>query len=125
MLRKYQITATATGGAGTSTGNATSNETITGRLLAVHVDFSASGAATTDTTITALTPDKALLTITDSATDAWYYPRHQVHTEAGAGVTYDGTNEVYEAVPVHGRVKVAMAQANNAQTVTATLYVEE
>jgi len=125
MLRKYQVTATASGGAGSSTGDATSNETVIGRLLAVHLDFSVSGAATTDTIITTITPDHTILTITDSATDAWYYPRHQVHTEAGAGVTYDGSNEVYDAIPVHGRVKVAMAQANNAQTVTATFYVEE
>jgi hypothetical protein len=54
--------------------------------------------ATTDITLALSSPAQTLMVISDSATDAWYYPRHQVHGSTGTGLTYDGTRVVAEVV---------------------------
>jgi hypothetical protein len=99
-----------------------------GRLLAAYVKYNHSPpAGTTDVTIaTAGTngaPANTLLTITDAATDGWFYPRHTVHDEAGAAITYDGTREVHEAPPIFDKVTVTIAQANAADNIDVWLLL--
>lgn len=121
----------AVGSDGSATATGVSPNPVCGRILAVHLKYKDSPpAGTTDVTIATQgtsprPPSNTILTLTDAATDVWRYPRHQVHTEAGAGVTYDGTNEVYEAVPVDDYIKVTIAQANANDNVDAWLLVEE
>jgi hypothetical protein len=123
-------TGQTTGGAGVSTANATSTVVLKGRVSAAYVQYNGSPpAGTTDLTIATLgtspsPPANTILTITDAATDGWFYPRHQIHDEAGAGVTYDGTNEVYEAPPIFDKVKVTIAQANDADSADVWLLLE-
>jgi len=109
------------------TASSDSLTTIAGRLLAVYVKYAASSASTTDVTITTK-GDKGgantLLTLTDTNTSGWYYPRHQVHDATGTGITYDGTNEVYDIVPILDQVNVAVAQATENKTVDVTLLME-
>ncbi len=119
----------AAGGAGVATNNATSTVVLAGRVLAIYVRYNDNPpAGTTDVTIeTAGTdgpPSLTILTLTDAATDGYFYPRHQVHTEAGAGITYDGANEVYEPVPIHDKVKVTIAQADNSDSVDVWFLLE-
>jgi len=117
---------TCAGSDGSAVGNAVTKNVVRGRVLAVHLDYGTGQAATSDVTIaTVNAPVNTLLTVTDSNTDGWYYPRHQVHSEAGAGLTYDDTRKVQEAVPVCDHIKVSVAQGNDTKTVTATILVEE
>lgn len=127
MIRAYSLTVLATAGsAGSATGSGSTNMGITGRLVGVHLDFVADTPATTDTTIsTADDPTVTFLTITDSATDAWYYPRSQVHGVTGTALTLDGTRLLVEPAPFSGRLKITLAGCTVGKGVTATFYVEE
>lgn len=68
--------------------------------------------------------DQTLLTLTNANDDAWYYPRHQVHDEAGAGVTYDGTNEVYAQPVISGALKLVISSGGNAKTGGCVVFYE-
>lgn len=101
---------------------------VNGRLLEVvyTYDDAATGA---DFTITGRTTGKALLTVTNAgvATVTWR-PRGVVHTQAetgaGTAVTFDGTNELYEPVPVvDEEIKVVVAQGGNAKSGTLTFIL--
>jgi hypothetical protein len=122
-------TGAAAGGAGVATANSTSTVVLRGRVLAAYVKYNHSPpAGTTDVTIATLgtspsPPANTILTITDAATDGWFYPRHTVHDEAAAAITYDGTREVHEAPPILDKVKVTIAQANAADNVDVWLLL--
>lgn len=68
--------------------------------------------------------DFTVLTLTNANADAMYHPRHQIDTEAGAGVTYDGTNEVYEMVPVVGKLKLVVSSGGDTKTGGVVVYLE-
>lgn len=109
---------TTTGVDGSATGSAVSAR-IAGLLLAAHIDYSAGQAATADVTIATTTaPTVTLLTRSNSATDGWFFPRQQVQDSAGANIA-----GVYEAVPFDDTITVSVAQADNNETVTATLLI--
>jgi hypothetical protein len=60
------------------------------------------------------------------AAEPWQYSPHQdMHNEAGAAVTYDGTNGVNAPIPVDGYVRcvVNAGTAGSANTGTVFLYV--
>lgn len=120
MIYAHQITLALTA----ATGTATSSKPINGRLLAVHLDFSASMASTADTTIKRVSdgamPEQTLLTITDSATDAWYFPRVQANGSTGSALT-----GIYDTYPLTGYVSVAIAQGTSGQSLTVTLIYED
>jgi hypothetical protein len=103
---------------------------LRGRITAVYIKYNGSPpAGTTDVTIATLgtspsPPANTILTLTNAATDGWFYPRHQIHDEAGGGVTYDGTNEVYEAPTIFDKVKVTIAGANDADSADVWLLLE-
>jgi len=120
----------AAGGAGVATNNANSTSPISGRIVGVYVKYNDSPpAGTTDVVISTKgtsprPPSNTILTLTDSATAGWFYPRHMVHDEAGALYKWDGTNEVYEAVPVNDFINVSIAQANDADSIDVWLLFE-
>ena len=122
-IQHLQLVVVAAGSAGTATGSTKAAFPIDGVLLSVTLDFSASAAATSDTTLKMLKngggPDLTLLTISNSATDAVYQPRHAIHTSAGAAIT-----DQYTAVPISGYLEASIAQANAADTVTLTILYE-
>ena len=127
MIRKLTtLEITCSGSDGSATGSATTKGTITGKVLAVHLDYSASQPATTDVVVaTAHAPVNTILTVSDNKTDGWYYPRHQMDSEAGAALTYDGTHPVNEPVPVDDQITVSVDQGNDGETVKATIVIEE
>ena len=117
MIRKVQVTATCDGVDGSATATAYTSA-ISGKVLAVHLDYSASQAAGCDVTIsTRSTPSVTIHTETDSATDVWRYPRVQVHDTAETVLTYDGSEPISEPIPVDDEIKVAVAQGNDDETV--------
>lgn len=127
MIRRVKIPTITTAGAdGSATGTGQTPAPVVGRVLAVHIDYSAGQEATTDVTIaTVETPTVTVFAKADSDTDTWYYPRTKIQDDAGADVTYDGTNEVYEAVAVADYLKATIAQADNGETVNITIVYEE
>lgn len=120
----------AVGGDGVATSNADSTSPISGRILAVYIKYNDSPpAGTTDVVISTKgtsprPPSNTILTLTDAATAGWFYPRHIVHDEVGAAYKWDGTNEVYEPVPVNDIINVAIAQANAGDNVDVWLLFE-
>jgi len=69
--------------------------------------------------------DQTLLTLTNANDDAWYYPRYQVHDNAGAGVTYDGSNEIYNAQAViAGYLKMVVSSGGNAKSGGCVIYYD-
>ena len=82
MIRTYVIDITTTGTAGSATGSGTTTRPVNGHLEAVKVDFT-SQAATADTTIVD-GMGQPILTLTNSNTDAWYYPHPDIHDPTGS-----------------------------------------
>lgn len=118
-------TGDAAGGAGVATATAYSPH-VSGEILAVHVEYKDSPpAGTTDFTLSDENDPagESILSLTNTATDAKHYPRRAIQDNAGADVTFDGTNEIYEPYVVHGRLKATIAQANNGDSVTVTVWM--
>jgi hypothetical protein len=71
-------------------------------------------------------PSLAILTITNAATDGWFYPRHGVHGSTGAALLYAAGGEIVaEPVPIHDKVKITIAGANAADNADVWLLLEE
>lgn len=108
---------TTSGGAGTSTANATSTEEITGECVGFYVKYNDSPpAATTDVTIATsggIIPDRTLLTITNAATDGFFAVRYGAVSTANAAITNS-----FEEIPLYrDKIKVTIAQANDGDSV--------
>ena len=122
---------TAAGSAGSATANNTTTTIISGRVVSLYVKYNDSPpAGTTDVTIQTLgtspsPPTRVLLTLTNAATDGYFQPSVPMHDNAGAAVTFDGTNELYVAPYVHDKIKVTIAQANSGDSVDVWLMVED
>jgi hypothetical protein len=115
---KEVITVTTTGSAGAATGSATSNA-INGLILGVYLDFHASAAATTDTTVAYGTPAHGnLVVVTSSKTDGFHLIRKQTTDVAGAAIT-----GVYDLYPVAGTLTVSLAECDAlTAALVATVY---
>ena len=119
MIERHKATVTTTGSAGSATGNVIIALPMC-ELVAVYLDFHASAPATTDTTITAPGGDPAdvtVLTVSNSATDAWKYPKVQDHDNTGAAIT-----GAYSDPVIPQNLLVALAQCD-ALTAALTIYV--
>jgi hypothetical protein len=124
MVRRTTITVTgATGGPGVATANTTSNEAINGVIRAVYLQYTDSPpAGTTDVTVAGATsPALPILTVSNAATDGWFYPMWQADDAADAT---DITNQGAPVV-VDDQIKVTIAQANNDDGVVATIVYED
>ena len=85
------------------------------------MDFHASAPASTDTTLSSPGDPVAvtLLTITNSATDAWYYPSIQLDDNSGSAIT-----GAYIPAIVHGNLLVELAGCDAlTDALTLTLFV--
>lgn len=123
MIARRTIAVTAaTGGAGVATANTTTDEKINGEIYAVYLLYVGSPpAGTTDVTIaTVAAPTVPLLTVTNAATDAWFYPMAQAQTNAAASITNQG-----RAYVIDDQIKVTIAGANDADGVTATVLYRD
>ena len=128
MIDRVQwSTGDTAGGAGTSTATGYSPKAVRGEVLAVHVDYVGSPPATTDFTLSDENDPAAesIVTLANQATDIKVYPRRVVELNDGTDITYDGTNEVYEPYVVHGRLKAVIAQANDGDSATVTVWIRK
>lgn len=119
----------ASGGAGVATSNETSTVILAGKILSIYVQYNDSPPVTTDVTVATQgtnshPPAITVLTLTNANTSGYFYPRAQVQDLLGGGVTYDGTNEVYEPVAIHDKIVLTIAGANDGDSVDCWILME-
>ena len=116
----------STGGAGTSTANASSTVILIGRVQAIYVKYNGSPpAGTTDITVKTVgtspaPPTYNLVAKANSATAAWYYPRVLVQDTVGADIAGE-----YTPLMIHDFVNVAIAQANDADSIDVWILLDD
>ncbi len=114
----------AVGSAGSATANADSTVRVIGRLVGIYVQYIGSPpGATTDVVIKTVgtspaPPTYTFLTLTDAATDGWFYPQVQIHDTAGSAITDEST-----PLLAHDLINVSIAGANAADSVNVWLLV--
>ena len=117
---KVEIPVSTAGTAGTATGAASVAVPLC-ELVALYIDYHASAPATTDVTISAPGNPAAQtpLTVSNSATDGWYYPRRIADGLTGAALS---THAPYV---VHGGVLAVSVAQSDALTdcVTVTAFL--
>jgi hypothetical protein len=102
------------------------DRSVLGRLYAVQTDIDATVANAIDLTISTqgAAGAKTLLTITDAAADALYYPRDVVHDATGTALT--GTSGGDRAMPLlDGLPRVVVADGGDTLSGSVVLYFEE
>lgn len=118
----------AAGSAGSATANSTTSNPIAGKVHAVYIQYLDSPPNTTDITIASsgnAHPAMTILSVTDAATNGWWYPRAATHSTAGAAALYAGSGTaVNDRVAIADTVKVTIAQANAGDGVNVWLLVE-
>ena len=124
MIRTYSFaTITTVGADGSAVGTDTSEHPINGNVHAIHVDYT-NQPGTTDVTIaTVHAPVTTIITLTDNATDGWFYPLLLNQGVDGADLT-----TIYSQFAINDYVKVSVAGADGAggdETVKVTLLYEE
>ena len=100
---------------------------VAGKVLAVYVDFVGSPpGATCDFALSdeADPASESIVTITDSATDAKFYPRRVTEKNDGTDILYVAGEEVYEPYVVCGRLEATISQVNAADYATVTVWLE-
>ena len=104
-IEKHTIKVSTTGSSGSATGSLVTALPYC-ELLAARLDFHASAPGTTDTTLSSPggPVSVTLLTITNSATDAWYYPTHQLDDSSGSAIT-----GAYIPAVIHGNLLTEFA----------------
>lgn len=119
----------AVGSAGAATANTDSTVGITGRVVAVGVTYLDSPpAGSTDITVATKGvngPAQTLLTISNAATNGWFYPRVATVSPQGAAMLYaSGGAAVGDCLAISDRVNVLIAGANAGDSVDVWLLVE-
>ena len=104
-IEKHVIKVSTTGSSGSATGSLVTALPPC-ELLAVYMNFHASAPASTDTTLSSPGDPVAvtLLTVTNSATDAWYYPSIQMDDNSGSAIT-----GAYVPGLIHGNLLTELA----------------
>lgn len=124
-IENYRLIGTVTAlGAGTFT----SGDAVLGRLYAVEWvdgDLADGVDAVLSVTNRESGVDRTLLTLTDANSDAFYYPREQVHSNAGAGLNYnDESDEPVVDLPlVDGVLSLVIADGGDKKTGGAIVFV--
>lgn len=114
-----------TGGAGVATANTSSATRLVGRVIAIYVKYNDTPPATTDVTVKTLgtspsAPTQNLLVLTDANTSGWFYPRVQVNATTGSAIA-----ATYDKLAIYDNINVAIAQANDADSVDVWVMLEE
>ena len=118
----------AVGGDAVATANANSG-VIQGELLAIYLTYKGSPpAGTTDVVITTQGTSPApasetLLSISNAATDAAFYPRTPAQDNTGTDVIYTAGNEIHVPFAIFDIVNVLIKGANADDSVDAVFLV--
>ena len=104
-IEKHVIKVSTTGSSGSATGSLVTALPPC-ELRAVYITFHASAPASTDTTLSSPGDPVSvtLLTVTNSATDAWYYPSIQMDDNSGSAIT-----GAYVPGLIHGNLLTELA----------------
>ena len=104
-IEKHTVKVTTTGSDASATGSLVTALPYC-ELLAVYMNFHADAPASTDTTLSSPGGPVAvtLLTVTNSATDAWFYPTHQLDDSSASAIT-----GAYIPAVVHGNLLTELA----------------
>ena len=104
-IEKHIIKVSTTGSDASATGSRVTALPYC-ELLAVRMDFHASAPGTTDTTLSSPGGPVSvpLLTVSNSVTDAWYYPTHQLDDSSGSAIT-----GAYIPAVIHGNLLTELA----------------
>ena len=114
------------GGVGVSTANATSPIILKGRVQGIYIKYNGGPpAGTTDVTVATLgtspaPPSYTLASKANSATSRWHYPRVLVQDTVGADIAGE-----YSPLLVFDRVKVTIAQANDADSIDVWFMLDD
>ena len=121
-IKRTTVTVTgATGGAGVATANLDTSGVVDGYIIAIYLEYTGTPPATSDVTIAEANNDPAIpvLTLTNANTDGWFYPRAAAVDTSGSAITNSN-----ESIAVSDYLNVLIAQANDADGVTATIVWE-
>ena len=113
----------AAGGAGVATAFALTDKPVDGEVIGVHLAYKDSPpAGTTDVSIVEAnaSPAQTVITVSDAATDGWFYPLASAKDQAAAAITNSG-----RPIRVADTLKVTIAQANDGDGVTATIVFDD
>ena len=128
MIDRVQwSTGTAVGSAGSATATGYSPH-VSGKVLAVHVDYVDSPpAGTTDFTLSdeGDPASESIISLANQATDIKIYPRRVTEKNDGTDILYVAGEEVFEPHVVHGRLEATIAGANADDSVTVTVWLEK
>jgi hypothetical protein len=121
-IEKHTLKVSTTGSDASATGSLVTPFPYC-ELLALYINFHASAPASTDTTISSPGDPVAvtLLTVTNSATDAWFYPTHQLDDASASAIT-----GAYIPAIIHGNLLVEIAGCDaltDAVTISAFVRV--
>ena len=116
MITQQTITATV---AAAGTGATADTSFIGGEILKVAMNVTGDSM---DINLDSLGEQKAQAIIDYTGnTDSVFYPRTPAEDHTGTDVTYDGTNEIYTPFVVYGTLRLTLASAAAAETVTMTV----
>jgi hypothetical protein len=114
----------STGGAGVSTANADTPQVLSGLVVGVYIRYNGAPPAGTTDAIIATTggsaPAVTILTLTNAATDGWFYPRINIHNTSGSSQA-----AVWDYIPIDDLVNVKIQGANDADSIDCWLMLED
>ena len=119
-IERYVVKVSTTGSDASATGSLVTALPYS-ELLAAYFNFHASAPASTDTTLSSPGDPVSvtLLTITNSATDAWGYPSIQMDDNTASAVT-----GAYVPALIHGNLLVELAGCDAlTDALTLTIFV--
>ena len=119
-IERYVVKVSTTGSDASATGSLVTALPYS-ELLAAYFNFHASAPASTDTTLSSPGDPVSvtLLTITNSATDAWVYPSFQMDDNTASAVT-----GAYVPALIHGNLLVELAGCDAlTDALTLTIFV--
>jgi hypothetical protein len=98
---------------------------VRGNIKAVHVDYDSTAAATTDLVLSD-NEGQTILTLTDTNTDGWYYPRANAQSAAGVDRVFIAAGQLIPVeFTVFSLLKAVVAQGGDLKTLKVTFLVEE
>ncbi len=117
---------TTTGGDAAAVGSVESELLISGKIMAVVLDYHASAPNTTDVNLYMTdTPSYLILDYDNQNTDIGLHPRKAAVIADGTVITIDGTYFNAEPYVVHGKLTLAVAGSNAlTNAVTAWIFYE-
>lgn len=118
-IRRETVTIVTSGGAGTSSGSATTTKVVEGVFLEMYPNYDAAAPATVDFTVTERneSPATPVISLLNTNTDQWLAPRRTlVNAADGSGLTGP-----VDYISVADYLLVSIDQANNGQTFVVTL----